>query len=112
MPALSVEHPHGLRLIALCAGEEPIEWFARLVLVRGGACAGEALRARLRRYERGQVSELLCLKRDELIAGLSRLKGTDGRLAGGYERIGLGARSIKVLNDTGLNPQGILMRGK
>ena len=42
-PPPSVEHPHGLRLIALCA-EEAAELLACLLLIGGGASPGEALR--------------------------------------------------------------------
>jgi hypothetical protein len=40
----SVEHLHGLGLVALRAGEEPAELLACLLLIGGGARAGEALR--------------------------------------------------------------------
>ena len=69
MPSL-VEHLDGLGLIALTIGEELIELRARLFLICGGAGAIEALRTRLGRDDRGQVSELLRLQRDELVAGL------------------------------------------
>src|SRR5262249_61079993 len=41
---LSVEHLHGLGLVALRAGEEPAELLACLLLIGGGASASEALR--------------------------------------------------------------------
>jgi hypothetical protein len=40
----SVEHLHGLRLIALPATEEAAELLACLLLIGGGASAGETLR--------------------------------------------------------------------
>jgi hypothetical protein len=70
-----VEHLHGLRLVALRTAEEPVELLARLFLVGGGAGAGEALCARLRCNQRGQIDKLLGLECDELVGRTARPRG-------------------------------------
>src|SRR6266446_8497962 len=110
--APSVEHPHGLRLITLRSAEESVELLARLLLVGVGPGASEALCARLRRNDCGQVGELLGLERDELVAGLRGLKAAHRRLTRRHERIGLDARGIEVLDNAGLDVQRILVACK
>ena len=72
-----MEHLDGLRLVALRIAEEPVELLARLFLVGGGAGTGEALCARLRRNERGQIGELLGLECDQLACVACRAPTAD-----------------------------------
>ena len=64
-----MEHLDGLGLIAPAGAEKLIELRAALLLVGGEAGPIEALGARLRCDERGQIEELPRLQGDQLIAG-------------------------------------------
>ena len=88
------------------------ELLLRLRLVRDVAGALQALGARDRRHDGGQVGELLRLQRDELVAGLGRLKRAGGRLARRDQRLDLRARAVEVLHDAGLHPHGVLEAGE
>lgn len=73
-----MEHLHGLRLIALTVGEKLIELNAGLFLVGCYASAIEALGARLRRNQRGQIEELPSLQGNELVPRLRSLQDASG----------------------------------
>jgi hypothetical protein len=76
-----MEHLDGLGLVASRRCQELIELNPRLFLVCGKARTLETLGAGLSRNECGQINELPRLQGDQLIAGLARLKDSDGRPA-------------------------------
>src|SRR6185437_10839240 len=107
----SVEHLCVAGLIARAVVEEILHLRLRLSLGFERASSVEALSARDRGHDGGQVSELLGLDGDELIAGLRGLERASGALAGCYQCVDLGARRIEVLYDAGLNTHRVLESG-
>ena len=104
-----MKHLDGLGLISAPARKKAAELLVSLFLICGGASPIEALGARLRRDERGQIGDLLGLKRDQLVAGLGCLQLADGRLARRDERISFGARRVQIPDHASLNSQRVLM---
>src|SRR5271166_5622715 len=85
----SVEHLRGAGLIASAVVEEVLKLMLSLDLALDLTRAIEALGAGARRHDGGDIGELLCLKRDELVTGLRGLQRTGGRLARRDERVDL-----------------------
>src|SRR5215475_4660841 len=98
-----MEHLDGLGPVASRRCQELIELNPRLFLVCGKACTLETLGSGLRRNECGQIDELPCLQSDQLIAGLTGLKDSNGRLARRDEPIRLRARGIEPLDHSSLD---------
>ena len=84
----------------------------RLVLALDVAGAFQALGARDRRHDGGEIGELLGLERHELVAGLGGLQRAGGRLARRDQRIDLGARAVEILHHAGLHAHGVLEAGE
>src|SRR6266404_2717159 len=111
MAASVVEHLDGRGLIAQRRREESPKLLLRLIL--GGCALGrfKALRPTLRGDGRGQIGELLRLKRQELVTRLGRLECASRTLARPDKRRHLGPIRVEVADDPGLNAQGILQAG-
>src|SRR5271166_3948777 len=77
----SVEHLRGAGLIASAVVEEVLKLLLSLDLALDLARAIQALGARDRRHDGGEIGELLGLKCDELVTRLRSLQRTGGRLA-------------------------------
>src|SRR5258708_1612858 len=103
-----VEHLHAEGLIALSRRQKAPELLSALVLRGRTLSRFKALRPPLCRYGSGEIGELLRLKREDLIAGLSSLQGATGTLARRYERGRLCAVGVEVADDAGLNPERVL----
>ncbi len=100
-----MEHRDGRRPVAGPRRQEATELFARLVLRGGTLSRFEALRSALRGDRRSQVGELLCLEREQLVAGLCGLQRTSRALARGDERGHLAAVGVEVADDGRLRVQ-------
>src|SRR3954470_8084121 len=103
----SVEHPHVLGLIALSRRQKSAELFSALVLSHGALRRFKALRPSLSREGSGEIGELLCLKRQDLIATLRCLQAATGTLARSYKRRRLDSVGIEVADDAGLDPERV-----
>ena len=84
----------------------------RLRLALDLARAFQALGARDRRHDGGEIGELRGLEGDELIARLRCLERAGRRLAGRDERVDLGAGELKILHDAGLDAHRVLESGE
>lgn len=104
----SVKHLNVGGLIALSRHQKPSELFSALVLRRCALRRFKVLRPALSRESSREIAELLCLKCEDLVAGLGGLQGAAGTLARRYERRCLDAVGIEVADDTGLNSEGSL----
>ena len=106
-----MEHLNIGGLVANARYEEATELLPALVLCSGTLGSFQTLRPSLSRNSRGEVSELLGLQSDELVASLRCLEGTGGRLTRRHQRRHLGTIGVEISDNTGLNLERILKCG-
>ncbi len=107
-----MKHLHVRGLIALARRQKPPQLLAALVLRRWATSRFKILRPALRRDGRGEISEAVeGLKREDLVAGLRRLQRAACALARCHlAPTSAGAVGLEVADNTGLHPQGVLLR--
>lgn len=103
-----VEHLHCCGLVTSALRQETPELLPHLVLSGRSLGRFQILRAALSGDCCREISQLLRLKREKLIAGLARLQCSRCTLTCSDERRHLGAMGVEITYHRGLNPHGVL----